>query len=193
VANTLNNLWLSDIRPDVLSPFAILELQAQALGPITKGLLLGEVHVSYDAGKENTYVSLDLIAPALHNYRRRILTAAYRTDMIYPVRVDADCFRPKGILAFAQAAVEMMNTGVAERKKRENEAASDQEFRCLVERVLGSDQVKSLAVSLIAQSNDVLKARQKEAEKTAETGNGSAGGQGVTAGAEGKEISEKSE
>lgn len=186
MTDPVNSLWPSDIRPDALSPFAILELQAGALAVQTKGILVGQVRVSHDDGDTNTHVSLDLVAPLLENFRRRILTATHRTDRIYPARVDADCFRARGLAAWTRAitdAVAASTAGItADTRSAENEAATDQEFRRLVEKVLHSSEVRSLAVSLIAQSNDVLKARQREAETDARTGKGPRNEEPVSAG-----------
>lgn len=158
---TVASLWSSDIKPNVLSPFAILDPQAQALTEQTKGLLVGELKVAHDNEKKTTSLTLDLIAPVLNNYRRRILTATYRTDMLYPVMVDADSFRrtarripePAGFNPFASP------------KKAANEASSDEEFQRLVEQVLQSPEVTAVAVSLIAQINDVQQKKQDLATK----------------------------
>jgi hypothetical protein len=163
MADVVGSLWPSDIRPNVLSPFAILEPQAKALAAITRGILVGEIKVEYGEGRKKTLLHFDILVPALDGYRRRILTASHQTDMIYPVRVDADCFRP--------ITLHELETAVAPRRRqRENEAATDEEFRELVEKVLQSAEVKAIAVSLIARANDVLKARQSEAEAQAGTG-----------------------
>src|SRR5258708_3506634 len=94
MATAVHSLWPSEIRPGVLSPFAILKMQAEALGTITNHILLGEVKVANDVDGKETSVSLDIVVPALENRRHRILTARHHPNLIYPAQIDADCFRP---------------------------------------------------------------------------------------------------
>jgi len=160
MAQVIDSLWSPTIRPTILSPFAILDLQARALTQQTNGILVGDVKVAHDEDKKTTYLHLDLIVPAL-NYRQRALTAEHAADMIYPVRIDAAYFR-RGLFRPIAAL-----PAIFEGRKLETDAASDEEFRHLVEKVLKSDEVTSLALSLIARANDVLQAREREAQKQA--------------------------
>jgi hypothetical protein len=157
------SLWSPDIRPDALSAFAILEPQAQALARQTKGLLVGELRVAHDDEGKTTRLSLDLIAPLLNNYRRRVLTVTHPTNMIYPAKVDADCFRRNPLVDLAA-----QTNLFAPFEKAKNEASSDEELQRLVEQVLRSHEVTSLAVSLIARINDVLKEKQAAVDKVPE-------------------------
>jgi hypothetical protein len=157
------SLWSPDIQSTALSPFAILEEQAQALGEQTNGLLVGDVKLVKDNEAGSTRLTLDLVAPLLSNYRRRILTVTHRIDMIYPARVDADCFRGNPVAEMAEMLT--ASSPFFTPKKQKNDASSDKEFRELVEQVLQSHEVTSVAVSLIAQINDVLKERERQAAK----------------------------
>ncbi len=156
--SAVSSLWPPVIHSEALSPFAILESQAMALAEQTKKVLIGEVRESEDKENEIGSVSLDLVAPVLDNYRRRVLTISHTIGLYYPATVGADCFRPNILDAIG---------GVSpfERKKPRNEASSDEELRQLVQQVLQSSEVVSLAVSLIARSNDVLKRKQNTASK----------------------------
>jgi hypothetical protein len=82
-----------------------------------------------------------------------ILTASYDKNMVYPVTLDADCFRPRSLAEVFAPLTEMHGSP----RKRANSAATDEEFSQLVDKVLHSDEVKSLAVSLIALANERLK------------------------------------
>jgi len=90
---TIPNLWPEGIKVDVLPPVTILKYQATKIREMTKGIL--ECEVTTVTGPED-FVShrLDLIAPVLDGRRQRVLTATHRADL-YPVVVEADCFRPK--------------------------------------------------------------------------------------------------
>jgi hypothetical protein len=149
------SLWPPDIKPTTQSPFAILDLQARALTQQTEGVLAGDLRVAKD-DQGRTTLYLDMVVPALGGYRQEVLTATHKTEQVYPVRVDAACFRWIAVLATVPGL-----SG----KKPENEAASDEEFRRVVEKVLHSDEVKSVAQSLIARSNETLNQRKDEAER----------------------------
>jgi hypothetical protein len=139
------SLWPPDIKADVQSPRTILDLQAKALSRQTNEVLLGEVQTSYDKEKGTVFVSLDIVVPALNGLRRRLLTASHRTDMIYPVKVEAACF--------ADGRLEVDEFGRLRAPR--NEAASDNDFRDLLAKVLRSDEVKAIAVSLVARANEI--------------------------------------
>jgi hypothetical protein len=146
--------WPSDIRPTVQSPFAIIQPLGNGLTRQTKGRLVGEVRLTKSADGKTAFVTLDIVVPALNHYRRRILTASYDAEMIYPALIDADCFRPKtAVEAFAN---QISDISLVHRQKRPNEAFSENEFRQLLQQVLNSPEVISLASSLIARVNDAV-------------------------------------
>jgi hypothetical protein len=173
MSEVLDSLWSPEIRPTVRSPFAILDDQARALASQTEGILVGQTRVTRDEDRANTEVHLDIVVPVLNNSRHRILTARHRTDLVYPAWIDADCFRRSGLSltnhSLAAAAAKMAG---GKPPKEPNEAANDEEFRRLVEKVLKSDEVTSLATSLIARVNDVDRQRQQQAENPPEDGDG---------------------
>ncbi len=165
MSTALESLWSPDIKPTISSPFVILMQQADALTRQTDGLLVGEGRVRNEEEKSNEIFTLDIVVPALGGYRQRILTASCRAGMVYPVWIDAELFRPKTLGEALGAATTVPN--FFERKKLPNEAVSDQEFRELLERVLRSAEVTSLATSLIARANDVLSKKQLKAKESA--------------------------
>ncbi len=145
--------WPTEIQPEIRSPYSILQQEAQGLEPQTRGILVAEVSADAPEGEKRIKLHLDIIVPALNNYRRRILTASYDKNMVYPVTVDADCFRPRSLAEVIAPLTEIHGSS----PKRANSAATDEEFSQLVDKVLHSDEVKSLAVSLIALANERLK------------------------------------
>jgi hypothetical protein len=167
MSEVLDSLWSPEIRPTVRSPFAILDDQARALTSQTEGILVGQTRVTHDEDRANTEVHLDIVVPALNNSRHRILTARYRTDLVYPAWIDADCFRRPAIVPGGPVGASWPR---GKPPKEPNEAANDEEFRRLVEKVLKSDEVTSLATSLIARVNDVDRQRQQQAETPPEDG-----------------------
>lgn len=175
MTSNTKSLWPAQIKPDILSPRQILSAQANALTLLTKGVLVGEL--SEDKKDDEVILTLDMLAPAI-NYRHRVLTARHPVGLLYPVLLDADVFRPKGIMALQGIG------GIFEGKKSASQADSDDELVKLVERVLTSSAIVSMAQSLIALSNEartptnyihylkgLAKAEQQSAidEKIAET------------------------
>jgi len=137
MANALRSLWPENtITRSVLSPVAILRRQAEELSSLTDEILVGEVVASARA-KDNISLSLEIVAPILSNYRKRILTVYYAVpDQYYPVVFD----NPPDTMDFIMEPV----------------AQTQQEFEQMLKSVLGSSEVISVIQSLIARSNDIL-------------------------------------
>jgi hypothetical protein len=149
MASAVQSLWPPEIKPDILSPKLILRTQANALSAQTKGVLVGEL----SEGKttpDRIVLNLDMVAPAI-KYRHRVLTATYSLHRLYPVLVDADVFRHKGLTAIAMSSA--LSDALAG-KKPEGRADSDEELVTLVAKVLSSPEVVSMAQSLIALANE---------------------------------------
>jgi len=139
--NVTRSLWPKEITPEIVTPLAILKPQAEVLKDITNGILLGEVSVSQDAEQKKTYLTLDIIAPELGNYRQQVLRVSHEAGRSYPAYVEAECI------------------GLGEEVNQTNRAATDHDLYNLVAKVLQSDAVKSLAASLIARSNEITNGR----------------------------------
>lgn len=157
------SLWSPEIKPTTQSPFAILDIQAKALTKQTNGILVGDLKV-VNSPENKTTLYLDMVVPALNNFRHGVLTATYDRDAMYPVKVDAACFRqPRDTGTPQPLPFQTVNPGPllqALGAKDVTVAASDEEFRQLVALVLSSDEVKSTAQSLIARANDVMTQRE---------------------------------
>lgn len=136
MSQNIQSLWSPDIKAKVLSPLTILKGQAEALALQTGGVLLAEVIEERE--EEDISLSMDLVAPALHGSRHRILKVIHHDGLPYPAWVEAEIFQynfPSG--------------------KRAN---TDHEFTERVAEVLRSAQVLSVAQSLVARANEALSA-----------------------------------
>ncbi len=131
MSQNIQSLWSPEIKATVLSPMIILKGQAEALALQTGGVLLAEIVENHEEG--NVILSFDLVAPALHGSRHRILRAFYTEDRLYPVEIEAEVF----------VGPVWANT--------------DQQFTSNVAKVLKSAPVLSVAQSLVARANEVLK------------------------------------
>lgn len=132
--------WPSDFSVKVLSPLAILRIQANALSAQTQQLLEAEV-VTTSTPQQVSH-QLQLVAPALDGERRTVITANHAANELYPVTVEAAMFEP------------IPDHYDPERDWRP-EAPTSQKFKELVKRVLQSDQVRATVESLLARSQEV--------------------------------------
>lgn len=140
MASAVPVLWSDDIKVDVVSPVAILRAQVGPLRERTKGILEAEISAeSSERGVERLH--FDLVAPLLENYHHRILTAVHSRNLVYPVSVEAECFRPDP-------------GSLDEQFDWRPSAATEQEFIDVIGRVLRSSEVRAVIHSLIARSND---------------------------------------
>jgi hypothetical protein len=141
--DTIPNLWSPDINVNTLTPSAVLRAQAGMLGKMTKGILTAQV-TALERDNDRIEHTLDLRAPALENYRYRVLTAYHRKNLVYPVTVSAECFEQGGSKEYYDH-----NEGWVS-----PEASGETEFIELVGSVLRSPEVVSVIHSLIARSNE---------------------------------------
>lgn len=129
---TIPNDWPEAISVPIVSPVAYLRIQAAKLGEMTRGLVRGEVSVT--ARGSSTILSLDVVVPALDDFRRLILTATHTRTEPYPVQVVADVWD----------------------EGDEHEAGSYQAFREIVRKILQSPATVTVVQSLMVRSNDSL-------------------------------------
>jgi len=130
MAQNIQSLWSPAIKATVLSPEAILKGQVEALALQTGGLLLAQIVEEREDSQVS--VSLDLLAPALHGSRHRILKISHSEELLYPVKVEARSFPGS------------------------RWAHTDTEFTEVVAEVLNSDEVESVAQSLLARANEAV-------------------------------------
>ncbi len=148
-------LWSDDISSEPASPIAILRAQQRPLRQRTKGLLEAEIETTTgDTGQVRH--GFDLVAPALNRARYRILYVTHKDDLVYPVIVEAECFKreenPQQPMS-RRLTPSILGT-ISPLPDGQRRAATDEEFINLVGEVLRSPQVRSLIQSLIARSND---------------------------------------
>jgi hypothetical protein len=141
MADTIPSLWPDDIKTTVLTPLAILRVQANALASATKGLL--EAGVNSVTSGEQLQHHLDIVAPAL-DYTHRIVTVTHHKTLVYPALIRAQVSLSGQIL--------------------EENAAADEELMALLHQVLASPYVRSILSSLIARSNERAKASGSSGE-----------------------------
>ena len=160
-------LWADDIKVDIVPPIAILRAQVEPLRRMSGGLLGAEV--TNTVSGEFVKHFLDVIAPALHGYRQRILSVAHHSEMVYPVRVESHFHSTKwevpptpgmSVLRRPLMPPEMANLfakfasgdpGVPWMPNAETQ----EELIQAIQLILRSGDVRGLTQSLIARSNSI--------------------------------------
>jgi hypothetical protein len=141
MAAEVPNMWpIDQIEINVQSPVAILRAQAEHLRQLTQEMLTAELETvrGEDGWLQHRYF---LVAPSL-NFRQRMLLAMHREDMVYPVRLEAECFLPGP----PNEPVDSPPLSATEREFLEN-----------LGQVFRSRQVWSLMQSLLARCNEARK------------------------------------
>jgi hypothetical protein len=134
-----SSYWIDDVEVEVLSPLAILRIQAASLSKKTHGLLEAEV-VTATTPKTAAH-ELQLIAPALGGERRTVLTVVHAVNEPYPATVEAAVFEP--------------DAGSPDpNDDRRPTAPTVQEFKDLIKRAIQSKPVRAAARSLLARSEE---------------------------------------
>src|SRR5262245_38567948 len=127
MSGTVASLWPAQIRAGVQTPWMILQGQDEALTEQTNGVLRGEILRREDENGK-AVLSLDIVVPALNDYRHRILVLTYDQAHPYPALVDAEVFRPAGLAAFRELPATEPVLAVWQGKKPANRADSDEEL-----------------------------------------------------------------
>lgn len=136
------DLWPDDISVDVVTPLAILRAQVGPLQRKTKGLLRVNVSTQTSSDGDSVIHKMDLVAPALGNYRQEILSVTHTKDRVYPAQIEAECFVPS------------YDGYDPEDGAWRPEADTEQEFIRLLGKVLQSSPVRSVIHSLLARINE---------------------------------------
>lgn len=130
-----NSLWgdLSDLALE-RTPFLVLQEQASFLQKATNEILAGRAHRAMTGvdrtggGARTVNASLQVVAPALHNYFVEILEMSYDASLLYPVRV-------KDALS-----------------GQTRQVFSEIELKELLSEILTSDRVRTILANLITES-----------------------------------------
>jgi hypothetical protein len=120
----VESFWAIPDAANVRTPLSILREQAAALTEQTKGTLVGMVEARQGTG-ETLEVSLEVLVPALNDYRYRLLTYSQPVEL-YP-----------GRLSVRHDAIRLVG----------NEAA----FVSSIKSVLSSEKVRNILTSLLSQ------------------------------------------
>ena len=166
MADTIPDLWPgAALKSIVLSPVAILRTQATLLGQKTQGLLIAEVTTTTG---ENGHVELglELIVPALHNFRYRLLQVRHERDTIYP----ADIFATG--LTYQETRknlIPLYEETTVTRTTPNKTAYSDDGFIKIIQEVLQAKETVAMLQSLIARSNEEVSTSSSENENVMDT------------------------
>ncbi len=137
-------LWTKKFDRRVLTPLAVLRVQASKVKELSDGLLDAAVITTEGAGEEGKPVqthSFEISAPALDHYTRSILTAEHDNPGAYPVSVTS------WYLAHDRRNSSLDETPCAYCQNQD-------EFVEAIKKVLQSARLTGFLESLIAQIND---------------------------------------
>lgn len=148
--DTIPDLWpTAALKVDVRTPVAILRTQATRLGQRTQGLLIGEVTIT--TGENNQVVlGLEVIVPALNNYRYRLLSVQHAQDAIFPAKVSANGFK----IDVTEFGMLLQNSRTVTKHVNTKTAYSEGDFIDIVHEALQAPETTALMQSLIVRSNE---------------------------------------
>ena len=127
----LKNLWggLSTLSPTILTPTEILKKQAALLSDMTNGILQADVTVTVSTFTGEFTLEMDIVAPAIDNYRYSVLRASHGIEL-FPVKVSP-----------AWDSIEV------------TECNDEAEFEAALEQILSSEKITRIINLLRAQSH----------------------------------------
>jgi hypothetical protein len=135
------DLWPSDLALEtVVTPVSILRTQAKLLGERTQGLLEGEVN-TWTQGSD-VYHDLNVVVPALGNYKYRLLRVHHPVTL-YPIFVDDEPM-PYGHIRMIQPQPIVM---LGEGGMKDEDA-----FREWLRRTLAGEETRHILANLYAQA-----------------------------------------
>lgn len=147
--NRIPDLWGPKISVDVLTPIAILNAQVTLLKQKTQGIVLAELKSSVD-DKQIVTILFDLVAPAVGNFRSRVLAVRHKADFVYPALVTSGAFNVDYAAALSLGELKW---GAAE-DQYSKLARTEDEFLSLLQEALQSGPIMSIVQSMIARSNE---------------------------------------
>lgn len=144
---TIPDLWGQAITVNVLTPAAILNTQAALLKRKTQGIVVAELATTTDS-KNIVTIKLDLVAPAVDNFRASVLAVRHKADYVYPALVSTSAFSGKGGGPFGDLAWRGVEDQLSQL------AETETQFVSLLQEALQSGFILSIVQSLIAKSNE---------------------------------------
>lgn len=146
MTEAIPNLWPRKFSRGILTPLAVLRVQAAKFKEMTDGLLEAEVtsetNQLEDGGTYSVH-TLELIARPLDSYRRTILSAQHDQPGAYPVTLFSDF-----VGGYSDDWVQYEDNEPA------STCGSQEELFKRLSDVFGSNSLTTLIESLIAQIND---------------------------------------
>lgn len=167
MATEIPNLWPPEISVLVVKPATILRAAASQIRAMTKGVLDGEVGRTTSQDGKNVLLLFDLIAPALNHYRHRLLTAEHSKNMVYPVKVFADCYDVGGSHHPEKESAFTPRTLTHSRLQSEpiyRVAASEEQLLSSIREIFASRETTGVVQSLLAEMSDVREVETKPAD-----------------------------
>lgn len=146
--DAIPNLWPRKFSRGILTPLAVLRVQAAKFKEMTDGLLDAEVTtetVEFEDGETVSVHTLELIAPPLDSYKRTILTAQHAKPGAYPVTLYSD---------FIEEEDEDWEWDHDDENRMVANCGSQEGLFKRLGEVFGSPRLATLVESLIAQIND---------------------------------------
>jgi hypothetical protein len=130
MATDIPNLWKLDLEPpQTPTPVSVLRKQAQSLGELTKGMVVGKVETV--SGKDTITHRFSLYAPLLA-YSYPLFSVAHDGVHLYPVKI----------------------SGTRARLDYSAEASDYPSFVNEIRAILSDEGVKEAIVALVAQSRE---------------------------------------
>jgi len=149
MADSIPDLWSTEIGLDELSPVIILNTQAANIQRRTKGLIVAEL-IQRKSG-DTTELFFDLKSQAAR-HRSRLMVCRHSNDDVYPVWVTSQALDQEWGEDYVGPPILF---GLDSNEWRATEIAHGQdEFLGLVSKVLTSSEVRSKISSMIAKSNE---------------------------------------
>lgn len=149
--DTIPDLWpIAALKTDVRTPVAILRTQATRVGQRTQGLLVAEVTVT-TGENDQVVLGLELIVPALNNYRYRLLSVQHAQDAIYPAKVSAKGLK---ITIKEPNMFPLRGDKISTQQVDTKMAYSEENFISIVQEALQAPETIAFMQSLIVRSNE---------------------------------------
>lgn len=160
------DLWPDKIKVDkVITPVTILRQQASLLGKKTKNIVQGEVaNWKLGIGEEYDFQYLFyIVAPALDNYRYRLLGLFYDVSSLYPVIIDVDDVEIQKEIP-SKFNYKVKTLGSTTEVKIIVKANSEEEFMEVLKAIFNSTKVLRVISVLLSQSDPSYDPSLKENE-----------------------------
>lgn len=134
----VRDLWPDDLaRGPILTPLAILRVQAARLRTKTGGLL--EAEIKETSEEDRITYAFDLVAPALDRYRHGILHVTHGKRQVYPAK-----------LASTYLPAKMNQPNVV----HTTTAYTQEAFMEGLASIFGKAELRAVIDSILAQSNE---------------------------------------